>query len=204
VNPDVKPVIEPSFYWEFSAAAQESDRKRSLIFSNCERLVIRIGGRAAFTAHPDKKNFPNLAYPPFVVDLSADGAAQPELEIRGYVGERLLLTRKLSADRSKDTLSLDADDPEILADGDDATRIWFATRDQFGAICPYLEGKVTLQVEGPAEIIGDNSFMLDETGGVGAIWVRSKPGQTGMITAHASHPRFGTKSVSVRVVPPAA
>jgi beta-galactosidase len=59
-------------------------------------------------------------------------------------------------------------------------------------------------VEGPAEMVGDSSFMLDETGGVGAIWVRSKPGQTGTIVIHASHPRFGTKSISVRVVPPAA
>jgi beta-galactosidase len=204
VSPDMRPVIEPSFYWDFSPAAAGVDRKQSLIFSNCERLVIRVGARAAFTAHPDKKNFPNLAYPPFVVDLTADGAGKPELEIRGYVGDRLLLTRKLSADRSKDMLTVDSDDKEIFADGGDATRVWFATRDQFGNICPHLEGKVSIHVDGPVEMIGDNSFMLDETGGVGAIWVRSKAAQTGIVTVRASHPRFGERSVSIRVAAPPA
>lgn len=204
VSPDVRPVIEPSFYWDFSPAADGVDRKQSLIFSNCERLVIQVGSRAAFTAHPDMRNFPNLAYPPFVVDLTTDGAGKPELEIRGYVGDRLLLTRKLSADRSRDTLTLDADDKEIFADGSDATRVWFATRDQFGNICPHLDGSVKIEAEGPAEMVGDDSFMLDETGGVGALWIRSRTGQTGTVTVRASHSRFGRRSVSIRVVPPAA
>ena len=112
-----------------------------------------------------------------------------------------MLTKRLSSDRSKDTLSLEVDDREIRADGVDATRVWFATRDHYGAMCPCLDGKVTLQVEGPAEKIGDDSFLLAETGGVGCIWIRSKRGQTGTVVVWAIHPRFGTKSVSVRIAP---
>jgi beta-galactosidase len=200
VSPQERLVIEPSFYWDFSPAADGVDRRHSLIFSNCERLVIQVGAGPEITVHPDKNGFPNLAYPPFVVDLSVDGVSNPELQIHGYVSNHIVLTRRFSSDRSKDTLTLEADDSEIQADGIDATRVWFATRDECGAMCPYLGGKVTLQVEGPAEKIGDDSFLLSETGGVGAIWLRSRKGQTGTVVVRASHPRFGIKSVSIRVM----
>lgn len=201
VSPQKRAIIEPSFYWDFSAQAEGIDRRRSIIFSNCDRLVVRVGANREVTAHPAKSDFPHLQYPPFIVDLSADGTSHPDLEIRGYVGDRLALTRRFSSDRSRDTITLEADHPEIIADGADATRVWFATRDQFGAMCPRLDGKVTIRLEGPATLVGDESFMLDETGGVGAIWVRSKPGLAGTVVVHASHPEFGSKTVSVRVVP---
>jgi beta-galactosidase len=201
VSPQERLVIEPSFYWDFSPAADGADRRQSLIFSNCERLVIQVGSRPEVIVYPDKNSFPNLAYSPIVVDLSVDGTNNPELQIHGCIGDRIVLTRRLSSDRSKDTLSLEVDDREIRADGVDATRVWFATRDQFGAMCPCVDGKVKLQVEGPAEKVGDDSFLLAETGGVGAIWIRSKRGQTGTVVVRATHLRFGTKFVSVRVAP---
>ena len=201
VPPQKRAVIEPSFYWDFSVESDGIDRKQSIIFSNCDRLVVRVGTKSELTVHPAKEIFPHLSYPPFIVDLSTAGAGHPELEIRGFVGDRLVITRRFCSDRSTDTISLEADDREIFADGIDATRVWFATRDQFGAMCPRLDGKVTLQVEGPATLVGDEAFRLDETGGVGAVWLRSKPGQTGTVVVRASHPQFGTKSVSVRVVP---
>ncbi|HZY63817.1 MAG TPA: glycoside hydrolase family 2 TIM barrel-domain containing protein [Edaphobacter sp.] len=200
VSPSVRPVIEPSFYWDFSPAANGGPGKDSVIFSNCDRLVIRIGNKPAVTLHPDKAGYPNLKFPPFFADLTTDGSDHPELRIDGYVGERLALTRRFSSDRSQDVLALHADDHQITGDGSDATRVWFAVCDKYGTLYPHLEGEVTLHVEGPAERIGDASLSLAETGGVGAIWLRSKAQQHGTVTVSASHPRFGKKSVAIQVL----
>lgn len=200
ISPSVRPVIEPSFNWDFSPSAKGGPGKDSLIFSNCDHLVIRIGDKPAVTVHPDKTGYPNLKFPPFFADLTTDGSSHPELRIDGYVGGRLALTRRFSSDRTQDKLILNADDREIAGDGSDATRVWFAVCDRYGTPYPHLEGEVKLAVEGPAQRIGDATISLADTGGVGAIWVRSKSRKHGRVTVRASHPRFGTKSVVVQVI----
>jgi beta-galactosidase len=199
VSPTRRPVIEPSFFWDFSPASGGGPGQHALIFSNCDRLVLSVGTHSPITVTPDKAGYPNLAYPPFFADLSIDGGQQPDLRIEGYVGDRLMLTRRFSSDRTHDTLVLRADDPEIAGDGIDATRVWLSVCDMYGAPSPCLEGQVAFLVEGPADRVGDATISFPDTGGVGAIWVRSKPHSSGRVTIHASHPRFGTKSVTVRV-----
>jgi beta-galactosidase len=57
---------------------------------------------------------------------------------------------------------------------------------------------VSLRLEGPGEIIGENPFAL--VGGVGAVWVRSTEA-AGVIRLHARHPYLGDKTVEIRVKP---
>lgn len=44
VDPSVKPVIEPNFYWDFGPRSPEGPGKRAVMFSNCERLKVQIQG----------------------------------------------------------------------------------------------------------------------------------------------------------------
>lgn len=199
VSPQVRAVIEPGFYFDFSPEAQGGPGNKAHIFSNCERLVVRVGDQQPMTIEPDRKSYPNLPFPPFVVDLSNVPENHPDLRIEGYAGSRLVLTRSFSADRSKDQLYLAVDDPEIANDGKDATRVWFSVCDRYGAPCPSIEGTVTLDIEGAAEMIGDHSFLLADTGGVGAVWVKSKTPKGGEVRVRATHPRLATRSVSLRV-----
>jgi beta-galactosidase len=113
------------------------------------------------------------------------------------VGDRRVLTRRFSSDRSQDKLVLHADDQEITADLRDATRAWFSVCDRYGAMVRCLDGEVTVQVEEPAEIVGDTTFVLRDTGGVGAVWVRSKSQTSGTAVIRASHPKFGSQSAKV-------
>lgn len=197
VSPAVKPVIEPSFYWDFTGAAGPGSK--AYIFSNCDRLSVTVGARPSITSYPDKAGYPNLVYPPFVVNLGAVTGPGEDLVIEGYVGGRSVLTRHFSSDRSKDKLTLQCDDASIANDGRDATRVWFAVCDCYGSIVPHLEGNVAVRVSGPGELVGDPSFALAETGGVGAVWVRSKPGLRGTIEVTAGHAQFGTRTVSIQV-----
>ena len=96
-------------------------------------------------------------------------------------------------------LLLAADDAEIAGDGVDATRLAFRAADRHGAPRPYVGGQVTLDVAGPALLIGDNPFDFAAAGGAGAVWIRSLPGSPGTVTVTATHPSLGRAVVRVRV-----
>ena len=92
-----------------------------------------------------------------------------------------------------------ADDAQIAGDGADATRVVFRAVDAYGNQRRYASGEVRLQVTGPGELIGDNPFAFGEYGGLGAVWLRSRPGRSGPVTVIAEHPRLGRARVTVSV-----
>ncbi len=198
VSPDVRPVIEPNFYWDFGWQTPNGPGKNVAIFSNCDRLDIFVGGKKFASVTPDRANFPHLKYPPFFCDLEVaipnpGGSGKkktppPDLRIDGYVGDNVALSRHFSGDLTKDKFTLIADDTTLIADGADATRVVFRVLDQFGAPRPFNNGGVVFQLYGPGVIVGDNPFtLLDDSGGVGAIWVKSLPNQTGQIAVQATY-----------------
>lgn len=202
VDPAVRAVIEPSFYWDFDPAAAAGLSEHAAIFSNCERLELLIDGKSWATLHADRAGFPNLTYPPFFADFSSmkrDANQFPHLRIDGYVGSTRVLSRSFSSDRSRDQLSLLVDDRELNSSVSDATRLAFAAVDEFGAPRAFVTGEVTLHIEGPGEIVGDNPFQIGDNGGSGAVWVKPASGANGVIRIQAAHPVLGTKSVSIQV-----
>jgi beta-galactosidase len=174
-------VIAPDFEWNGSAISHAA------IFSNCERLDLFIDGQHVAAAQPDHAGFPHLAYPPFFCDLPGQG----ELRIDGYLGDRLALSRSFSA---KPQFVIAADDPELIADGSDATRLAFQSGDR--------SGDVHFKLTGPGVILGDNPFHLADAGGVGAIWVKTLLKSPGQIVVEATHSTLGAKSVTIRSLPP--
>ncbi len=94
---------------------------------------------------------------------------------------------------------LRADDPELRADQPDATRLVFGVTDKFGAPRLHAGGEVAFEATGPGVIVGDNPFLLTDSGGVGAVWVRTLPGNAGVIVVKARHSTLGAKSVTIRV-----
>lgn len=205
VSPDVKPVILPNFYWDFGLRTPNGPGRHAAIFSNCDRLEIFVGGKPITSVQPDRANYPNLKYPPFFCDLEIADAivkTKPELRIDGYVGGTLALSRSFSSDASKDELFLAADDAELLGDGVDATRLVFKVVDQFGAERAFAGGQIAFEIAGPGVIVGDNPFtLMDDSGGVGAVWIKSVPNGAGQIVVEATHSALGKKSVTVNVRP---
>jgi len=202
VSPAVRPVIEPDFYWDFGPHTPQGPGERGVIFSNCDRLKLFIDGKPFAAVEPDRANYPHLKYPPFFVEFKGmDAAARGELRVEGYVGAAPVLTRSFSADTSADRLWLQAEDPELEDDGIDMTRVAFAAVDQFGAQRPFATGAVTLALDGPGVLVGDNPFLLDANGGAGAVYVKSKSGSGGVIRVHASHPSLGDASAEIAVRP---
>ena len=202
VDPAVRPVIEPNFHWDFGPQTPSGPGDHAAIFSNCERLELFIDGKSHVVVHPDRAGYPHLKYPPFFTDLKIDGTAHPELRIDGYVGETRVLSRSFSSDTSTDEFSLHADDAELVADGTDATRVMFAVLDKHGAQRAFAGGMVSLRIEGPGVIVGENPFALAANGGAGAVYVRTLHGSTGRIRIEAAHDTLGKKTVEIRAVAP--
>jgi hypothetical protein len=111
-----------------------------------------------------------LPFPPFVLDTTAVApGTTPELRLDGYVGDNLVLSRQFAGDTTGDCLLVQADDAQIAADGSDATRVWFMAVDRYGAPRPYVQGNVTVSLEGPGVLIGDTTFDFADAGGAGAV-----------------------------------
>ena len=54
-----------------------------------------------------------------------------------------------------------------------------------------------MQIEGPAELIGDNPFAL--VGGTGAVWLRAKE-LAGRVRLTALHPVLGKRQVDFEIM----
>jgi beta-galactosidase len=198
-DPKVRPVIQPDFYWDFGPNSSSGPGEKAAIFSNCERLDLWINGKLHASVLPDRENYPHLKYPPFFANLTLDGSHKPELRIDGSLGTKRVVSRSFSSDTSKDQLWLKADDAELIADGSDATRLVFRAVDKFGAPRPFVGGEVTFILSGPAMIVGDNPFRWDDSGGAGAVWIKTLPDRTGGLKVTAAHPVLGRKSVQIMV-----
>ena len=161
-------------------------------------------GKQLAVVQPDRANYPHLLYPPFFCDLEIEKiTGNPELRIDGYVGDPLALSRSFSSDLKADALLLAADDAELLGDGADATRLVFKVVDKYGAERAFAGGEIVFEITGPGVIVGDNPFtLMDDSGGVGAVWIKSVPNGAGQIVVKATHSTLGEKSVAINVHPP--
>lgn len=203
VDPSVRAVIAPDFYWDFGSRTPAGPGDHVAIFSNCDRLELFIDGKPYATLHPDRAHYANLHYPPFFADLTMDASGHPELRIDGYVGGhgdgQCVLSRWFSSNPASDRLHVSAEDAQLHPDGSDATRVAFAVVDKFGAPRAFAEGTVRLHIDGPGEVVGDNPFDLKGNGGAGAVYVRSLPGQSGRIRIEARHSSLGSGTIEITV-----
>ena len=201
VDPAEEIVIEPALHW---ASSDEEERMTVAMFcSNCDHLklfVKRDGAWKAFAeVDPDRKQFPHLKYAPFTVNMVDTFTwGWGDLKIEGYVKGELKATRLYSGRGVDRKFEAVADDSELFADGGDATRVVLRVTDEFGNVRPFANDAIVLKLDGPADLIGDNPFAL--FGGVGAVWVRARE-SAGTATLTATHPRLGTQTVVIRLLP---
>jgi beta-galactosidase len=198
-DPAEEIVLEPAFHW---ARGDESIGFSDAVFcSNCDHLKIftRAGSvetnpwKPLAEIDPDRTNFGNLKYPPFVLDVSRFRAGWGDLRIDGFLEGKQVISKTLSGRGVDSKFVLLPDDLTLLADGADTTRVVLRVTDEFGAPRNLANDPVSFTLEGPAELIGDNPFAL--IGGTGAVWIRAKE-QAGTVRLTAKHPRLGLQTVT--------
>ena len=176
VDPKKRVILEPSFYWDARLHAASG---KAAVFSNCEELRIFLDDQPHDVRKPNRADFPNIPYPPFMIELPWSQSENAILRIDGYIAGRKAISRSLQGSRTNDRLWIKTDDTKIVADGIDTTRVSFGIADQFGNTRPIADGKIKIALEGPGRLIGDSEFELGDSGAVGAIWVQGTAGGIG-------------------------
>jgi beta-galactosidase len=118
------------------------------------------------------------------------------LRIEGYLEGKQVIVKSYSGRGIDQQFSVLPDDAQLVGDGADTTRVVLHVSDEFGAIRSFANDAIQLEIEGPAEIIGDNPFAL--VGGTGAVWVRAKE-QAGRVRLTATHPILGKRQVAIEI-----
>jgi beta-galactosidase len=200
-DPEEEIVLEPCFHWAAGDQPEAGGIRRAIIASNCDELKVYLGGKLKWQGGPDRLAFGNLPHPLFVVNLAGIELEEwADLKMEGYIRGRLAATRLMPGNDTDAELRLQPDDAELVGDGIDMTRLVLAVTNRHGGRRPFATGAITLKLEGPGEIVGENPFAL--AGGVGAVWVRSRHGE-GVIGIEARHPYLGVRTARIRVLPAA-
>ena len=194
-DPSEEVVLEPAFHW---ARGDESVGFTKAVFcSNCDHLKVYINDKLIAEADPDRQQFQHLRYAPFVVDAGSGlRHGWGDLRIEGYIGDKKVIEKKMSGRGVDAKFTITPDDAELSGDGADSTRVVLRVTDEFGAIRPFANDSIKLELQGPAEIVGDNPFSL--VGGTGAIWIRAKE-QAGTVQLTATHPTLGVQRLTLRI-----
>jgi beta-galactosidase len=195
-DPAEEIVLEPAFHW---ARGDESVAfQKAVVCSNCDHLKFYIGDKLAAEADPDRTEFAHLPYPPFVVHFEPFHDVWGDMRIEGYLQGKKVIEKTLSGKGVDQKFTVLPDDTSLMADGADSTRVVLRVTDQFNAIRPFANDAIKLELEGPAELIGDNPFAL--VGGTGAVWIRAKE-EPGTVRLTATHPVLGKQRVEFEISP---
>jgi len=198
-DPEEEIELEPAFRW---ARGDESIAfTKAVVCSNCDHLKFYIDDALIAELDPDRSEFGNLRHPPFVLHLEPFRNPWGDLRIEGYIQGKQVIAKRYSGKGIDQQFLIFPDDTKLIADGADTTRVVLRVTDEFGAIRSLATGAIQLEVEGPAEIIGDNPFTL--VGGTGAVWLRARE-QAGRVQLTATHPVLGRRQVEFELtaVPP--
>jgi len=193
-DPAEEIVLEPAFHW--ARGDQSIGFSKAVVCSNCDHLKFYIDNQLVADVDPDRKQFPHLRYAPFVLEMGELFHKWGDLRIDGYIQGKKVISKSMSGKGVDTKFILLPDDTELVADGADSTRAVLRVTDEFGAVRPFANDAIKLELEGPAEIIGDNPFSL--IGGTGAIWIRAKE-QAGRVVLKATHPTLGAQQVEIQL-----
>ncbi len=193
-DPAEEVVLEPAFHWARGDASVGFSK--AMVCSNCDHIKLYIADDLVAEADPDRTQFAHLHYPPFVIELKELFHKWGDLRLEGYIQGKLVVTKRYSGKGVDVKFALLPDDTTLVGDGADTTRVVLRVTDEFGAIRPFASDAVKLEIEGPAEIIGDNPFAL--IGGTGAVWIRAKE-SAGRVQLTATHPVLGQQQVEINV-----
>ncbi len=193
-DPAEEVVLEPAFHWARGDASVGFSK--AVVCSNCDHLKLYIAGELVAEVEPDRKQFAHLRYAPFVVELSELFHKWGDLRLEGYIQGKQVVVKKYSGKGIDQKFTLLPDDTSLIADGADTTRVVLRVTDEFDAIRPFAADPIKFELQGPAELIGDNPFAL--VGGTGAVWIRAKE-QTGTVRLTATHPVLGKQQVEFEI-----
>lgn len=202
-SPQNRIVLQPVTYW----ARGERNIGGSLplmILSNCDFIRLKFPNGASFDLQPDVGTFAHLPHAPFMLresDLSGSevgqwGMSWMDIEMEGYVNNEQVASRTLLSDPIATSLAVTADRNTLTNDRNEV-RISVKALDQAGNLLPYIDLPITIEIEGPAKLIGPDTTSLK--GGATAFWIKSTQ-ENGKIIVRVLSTRFAVVEIMISAV----
>lgn len=199
IPPEQRPILRAATMWSMGDRSGGGNDPL-VIFSNCDEIEVYIGTERFGCFQPDRENFPHLPHPPYQIPglqlFLTWGQRMSDLQLIGYVKGEKVTEQWISSYGIPHTLELKADDSELQADGADMTRLIFRIVDQYGNRMSYATQQVMFEIDGPAELIGENPFAL--IGGQAAMYIKARH-EAGTVTVRATSPRLQAATVSLTI-----
>jgi len=184
-DPEEEVVLEPAFHW--ARGDQSVGFSKAVVCSNCDHLKFYVKDKLIAEVDPDHTQFPHLRYAPFVAEIGEKVELWGDLRIDGYIQGKQAISKSYSGRGVEQRFSFVADDLSLNADGADTTRVVLAATDEFGAICSFSCDAITLEVDGPADVLvvaiakelaadGDGAAEIGEGGVVGVAFDGERAG----------------------------
>ncbi len=200
ISPDVRPVLRASTYWTMGDRS-EGGNDPLIVFSNCDEIEVFVGPFRHGRFQPDRAAYGSLPHPPFTVPGLAMhmtwGREFHDLRIVGYRNGTGVAEALYDGEGLPRALVLTPGSAELHADGADMTWLWFRIVDKYGNRLPYATQPVSFEIEGPADLIGENPFAL--VGGQAGLFVKARR-EPGTVTITARTMRLEPATATIEIV----
>jgi len=202
-EPAEQVILEPVTYW----ARGEKDRCEVLpltVLTNCDYIEFQFGDFPAKRIEPDRALYPHLPHAPVIIDgrhvdineLGEWGMRWLDGRITGFVDGKAVAEVGFSGSPVPTTLEVEVDDLVLTAGEKDSTRVIVRALDQAGRVLPFIDDVVSVDVTGPAKLLGPR--LLPFKGGIVGFWIETT-GELGKISVRIEARRFGERMLSIDV-----
>ncbi len=198
--------IDPGHHVVLQAATLFARGERSVggidplvIFSNCDEIDVFIGDDHKGRFTPNREQFANLPHAPYVItgiQMPWGSLDYADLRLVGFIDGEPIVEQRFDHQGLPDKLDLYVDHDTLHADGADMTRLVFRIMDKFGNRLPFANQVVSFEIDGPAELIGENPFAM--IGGQAALYVKAGH-EPGTVTIRATTPRLESAQVTLEI-----
>lgn len=199
-SPQKRIILEEATTWSLGDV-DEGMIEPVIVFTNCDEVEVYIGEMQIGRYRPNRDEFPGLPHPPIYLTHLPVRLAHPygDLRLIGYIGGQAVAERRRAADPQPRALILKTDAPELYADGMDMTRLIFKVADRYGNPLCYASKAIFFELDGPAELIGENPFPL--IGGQAALYIKAQQ-ETGMVRVRAHTHRLPPAEIHIPIIKP--
>ena len=167
-EPFGKPMIYIANQWK------ESSPTDVRVFSNAEEVELLVNGKSLGKQKPDDNSMSShLNHPPFTFHISKYEAGK--LEAKAYINNKEVVNHIVHTpkDATKIEVELDLSGYPLDKKNEDIVFVYAKILDKNNTLISDYEGKIKFQIQGNAELIGENPVKIEA--GIASILLKTNP-----------------------------
>ena len=165
------------------------------VASNGDEVEVRVNGKSIGRQKPSE--FTNLPHPLFKFVLG-DAFQKGTVEAIAYRNGQEVAREQMRTPEEPKALQLTTDDPEIVGDGEDISKMVVYAVDANGTVVPNEDRRINIDVQN-GRLLGMTPVHLE--GGRIAFYVQAREGETGPIAVRVSADGLAPAQQSIAVQP---